>query len=502
MTDQRLTQYIKQLSQKGYDIQEIRGYLLKYYSQQEADAALWQFTKQERQRKFMKIFIILFAVIMVLFLIGLLIYKMIPNETLKEDKTKAAAIFTFSVKESIVQQGGILHYNLNSIPKLRKETITLEFKIADKQTNKAAASWKQIINKEDDFSGQQSYTIPPDFAVGNYKLVIKMSSGKDAQEYSKNVRVIMKSTEENCFDGIRNQDEQDVDCGGICAEKCEKESKIITEEIPAETKDNNEPVKTPQQTETKEPEEIQPKQSYIEIQKDYQLKSQAEKSAAASPQDAYNLCVQIISKTTAEDCLYEVAKISGSLTYCIDIQTEKERDSCYMYFATNNNEFACDEIVDAEYKNLCYGLLEIDAYKKKKQENLENGITEQIPINDFTVVYENKTDAAKTDIPSVYKQMPELKPEPKMEEKIIISNIALETIDAEKKISWKTNIASDSLVIYGYGEALDQQQYDEAVVVEHSVMISELSEGEYSFIINSSNEKLSAETEVGTFTFP
>src|SRR3989338_3276785 len=499
MADQRLTQYIKQLSQKGYNIQEIRGYLLKYYSQQEADAALWQHMKQEKQKKFMKLLLILFAAITILLLIGLLIYKMIPDVS-TEDNKATASTFTFSVKESAVQQGGVLHYNLNSIPKLRKETITLEFKIVDKQTNKAAASWKQIINKEDNFNGQQSYTIQPDFAVGNYKLVIKMSSGKDVQESSKNVRVLIKSDEENCFDGIKNQDEDDIDCGWICAKRCDEEDRIEYKQKAPEEKESSEAIETPQ-SETIKSDESVPKQSYTEIQKDYELKSQAEKSAATSPKEAYNLCLQIISKTTAEDCFYEVAKASDSLSYCTEIQTVKERDSCYMYFATNNNEFACDEIVDAEYKNLCYGLLEIDAYKKKQQENLENDITEQIPVKEFTVVYENKTDASKTDVSRVYKPIPELNPEPKKEQTIIISDITSETIDTNKKISWKTNIASDSLVIYGYGEALDQQQYSDAIVVEHSVMIPELSDGEYSFVINSSSETLSAETEVGTFTF-
>lgn len=40
-------------------------------------------------------------------------------------------------------------------------------------------------------------------------------------------------TKESCFDGIKNQNEEDIDCGGICSKKCEKIKalSLITGEI-------------------------------------------------------------------------------------------------------------------------------------------------------------------------------------------------------------------------------------------------------------------------------
>jgi hypothetical protein len=29
-------------------------------------------------------------------------------------------------------------------------------------------------------------------------------------------------TKETCFDGLKNQNEEDVDCGGVCFKKCKK----------------------------------------------------------------------------------------------------------------------------------------------------------------------------------------------------------------------------------------------------------------------------------------
>jgi len=489
-TNNPIKTYINQFLQKGYTLPDIRIYLLRYYPQKSIDPIINDFIKKEKNKRLMKIIFFIAFITSILFITALAIYYALPAPQTEKIN------FKYYLQLNTIQQGGTLPIILQNIPNKRDKEIEIDNKIIDANTNQELKSWNQKYNKEEIIKTEQSYAIPIDFDVGNYRLIIKITYGNIIEKDEHNFRVITKTTEKSCFDGIKNQNEQGPDCGGICGKKCEScfdkiknqnEEEIDCGGICAQKcfenkKITKETIETIQKKETIQTQPQTTKLTDSDLIQDNKLLQDAISKATTNSQDSANLCSQIISKTTNEQCLFELAKGSNTSNYCRDIQTENQRDSCYMYFVTNNNEFICEEITNEDFKNICSSLKDLDNYKKAQQIAKEQGTPLQY-IN-FTIINDTETIQNETATP------------------IVINGIKpLQNNESSITINWKTNKQSHSSVQYGINPAeLTNNNEDLLLTYDHIIILNDLSKGTYYYLINSSNDNSSAISELNNFT--
>jgi len=116
--------------------------------------------------------------------------------------------------------------------------------------------------------------------------------------------------EEFCHDGILNQDEEEVDCGGIC-EACTKSQREITIGLVNKTRD-----------------------------------------------EKMSFCITLSTDDTRDNCFRKLSRDEFDAIYCEAITVDAERDKCLMWFATKyeyriDNAPFCNLITDKYNKKTC-----------------------------------------------------------------------------------------------------------------------------------------------------
>jgi len=129
----------------------------------------------------------------------------------------------------------------------------------------------------------------------------------------------MVTTEESCFDQLKNQDEEGVDCGGLC-DPCDSIVKPDNEAILVKVKNMGD---------TNEPESVR-------------------------------LCNTIDNDRLKDDCYLELSENFGS-KYCDKIKSKSVTNICFMYFVQNGDYTVCSKIEDVYIKRSCESLQQINS---------------------------------------------------------------------------------------------------------------------------------------------
>jgi len=120
---------------------------------------------------------------------------------------------------------------------------------------------------------------------------------------------------ETCFDGVKNQNEEGVDCGGVCR-PCEHRDKLSADDA----------------------------------------LSEVAKKAKENPEAALLLCERMPKKREKDECTTSVAAEAGVSAYCSRVSIVSLRDSCYMRFALQNDFSVCEKVSNSYLKNSCFTL--------------------------------------------------------------------------------------------------------------------------------------------------
>jgi hypothetical protein len=154
-----------------------------------------------------------------------------------------------------------------------------------------------------------------------------------------------------CSDGLKNQDETNVDCGGACNAvngaywydgSCHRSSQQITP-IPIG--------------------ELTPQDIIIN----------ATATAATNPEKARMLCSQLESSTDKDTCYDKIAQVSDKQEYCALIVDTNTRDLCYKPFFFEHKDFTvCEKLTDPGNRQACEQLREL----QKIMEEMNKGNNE------------------------------------------------------------------------------------------------------------------------------
>jgi cell division septation protein DedD len=170
-----------------------------------------------------------------------------------------------------------------------------------------------------------------------------------------------------CTDGVRNQDETNIDCGGVCASvngaywydyACHMSPKPSTPITPT-----------------------QPSAQEIIIQ--------ASAAAENNPEEAKSICMQLETTSDKDACFEKIAEISKQKEYCELITEPNTRDLCYKPFFFEYKDFTvCEKLTDLESRKACEQLREI----QKIIDEMNSGNNEtaaQMTLNNTELNYFN-----------------------------------------------------------------------------------------------------------------
>ena len=137
-----------------------------------------------------------------------------------------------------------------------------------------------------------------------------------------------------CTDGIRNQDEMGIDCGGVCGGywydlKCNTQPK------------NNQPISSEKPISTGA--------QLLDLRV----------LAKSNPESAKNGCLNFDDEKVRDSCLKSVAQTAMESSYCELIYDNEERDLCYYPFFMQGDYSVCDKLTVKESLQTCAQLKQI-----------------------------------------------------------------------------------------------------------------------------------------------
>lgn len=480
MVDQQLTKYIETQLRKGYSAEALRNFLINYgYAPDAVDDGInYVYNHHVPHVRF-----IIFVGIMIAIIVsGIFFYAQTTTEP-EQDIFK----YTLSISNPKITHGEALSFtNDFEFENKQKYDIQVEYTIVNKKTNKKFDNWKETVLKNQEIAEQKTYDTKK-LVNGDYKLVVDIAYSDTKKQYFKSFKIVeekeeidlteklpekeivtgkQQTTETSCFDGIQNQGEQGIDCGGSCkiCETCFDGIKNQNEQGPDCEGICEIPCSTNQ--EQPHPSEI----SGIKGEEDYQIRDNALALASNNPNQSFEVCKTVVDGELRNDCFSELAKIGNNSVYCNGIINTENKDSCLWYFVKNYQEFnVCQGLHDDQFKAICKGLEDLEKIKKVQQQ-------------------ENKTDEQKGE--ELLKALNITVIEQPAQPVEIVPEITAVGFNYPNEktanITWATNILGDSAVYYGIDETKLTPIFDGALTSDHTILLQNLDQNtQYIFKVRS-----------------
>ena len=405
MAEKRLVDYVKGLLQRGYSASAIRDALLRYgYSAKEVDEAINSSLKPTiRHEIHFSLATIIVIVLIAASVIGtgLFFYFSQKPESKLLDLNLEPITTTVEAGQSIS-----FLKELSNLGSSKRYDVVIKQEIIDTKTNKIVTQKIETRAIETFGSTQTNILVPEDTKAGEYILraIVEYENKKAVATLP--VKILASATKkESCFDGIKNQDEIGIDCGGIC-KKCEEQTlecndnNACTNDIvengacinkpaipccgnniceeqekntciadcpnegpsqPTVTTDTLEQIKETART---NPEKALQECSKIEVPdlKDTCLGNIGE------VQKNKEYCAKIANARIKDLCHSNVAKLNNDNSICAEISTDSRKDSCYMTFVLDNKDYSvCNKITNKHLRQSCESLRQLN--ELSQQEN-------------------------------------------------------------------------------------------------------------------------------------
>ena len=359
MVNKKLVDYIQEQAKRGFDVQSIRGYLLRYgYSPADVDEAIRHISSPEIRHiiHFSPATLIGIAAIFVVMIVAVVVaFKFLPSKApatlldmnLESVKTTANSGEEITFISELDNLGSASRYDVN-----------LRYELINTKTNEILTFKEETRAIETKGSKQVTIEIPPNAAIGEYVLrAIATYNGQRAVA-TLPVKIGEKASKEE--------------------EVIEKPDGTVVEEKPEEI------VEEPAE-EAPQPEEEAAGTSAINtfetLEKVGQIANQNKKEAerlcnGLELQTSRDLCFNKIAEVLGDRaycsrindvnrtmgiCLSNIAKITGNSAVCEQITRDSMKDNCYMGFVTGGkNDFSvCDKVTNQYLRQSCESLKQL-----------------------------------------------------------------------------------------------------------------------------------------------
>jgi hypothetical protein len=403
MVRKKVVDYIRNLLQQGYNISTVKNVMSKYgYSNREIDQALEDIShasiRHEIHLSGTTLFAVIFMFLVIIGIIGFFYVNPPKGPSTLLDLNLEPVQTTVSPGENI-----IFVKELSNLGSTKRYDVVIKHEILHPSTYKSISPEKIETRAIETFGATRTMLkIPIDAETGDYILRTIVEYKKKKAIATLPIKIIDPGSPPTCEDGIKNQDEIDIDCGGVCkkchdklncqdnnpctndilingkcayndiipccgndicenGEKgiCSLDCVIIVERTPNEDIGSLDEIKNIART---DPVNALLKCNSIKVPsiKDTCI------SNIASAQNNQNYCTKITTIRIKDLCYSNIAKSKNDNKLCRDISTDGIRDSCYMTFVLDNDDYTvCLEIANEYLVQSCESLRQLHAINQK-----------------------------------------------------------------------------------------------------------------------------------------
>jgi hypothetical protein len=392
-----LVSYIREMQAKGYSLSSIKTMLMRYgYPENAIDNAIYNLSHAQ-SLQISKPVILGIAGALLVIIIGIS-FMFVGNVSSK--RLLSLAISDFS-KEVVLGNLFTASVDVVNNAKPPLEEVFMRYRIFNSE-KKPIAYQSDKIAVEKTKSLNVNMQIPGSSSEGDYTFFVnadyKASSASASSDFKVLSAQAVSQKKPTCSDGIKNQAEEDIDCGGQCkpCRKCplicqsDEPGKIgrcdastnfeckyetvaqcgddicsASEDVscpddcrnaslipPAEVVDIFSQLDSIKQLAASNEEEALKKCAGIQENfKDDCLKNVGEASLDA------NVCYKVVDDSLKDKCFSSIAKGLKSPALCENVREDK-RDQCYVSFAVDGDYSVCEKILNRYLKRSCEALKE------------------------------------------------------------------------------------------------------------------------------------------------
>ena len=308
---------------------------------------------------------IIFIIITIIILItGTLVILDLGGEQPSKTTTSSTELTLAAIKTT-VQPGESISFS-RKIHNLESYELTISYFLTNKYNDIIKTEYETINHLT---PTKKEIPIPEELPLGTYTLNAETTYNNQQLTYSIPIKIYQQtdSSQETCFDNMKNQDETEIDCGGVC-EPCEQ--------CPSSCDDNDECTfdecssktnyqciyteiggcQTPPQQQSPSP-STQYREGEVTLDS---IRVELTNKINSNPEEAAQLCGEVTEIIEQSLCFKTVAQLTKENKYCNYIIRQQSKDSCYMYFVLHLNETQhCDIIQDNYLKSSCESIKEI-----------------------------------------------------------------------------------------------------------------------------------------------
>ena len=375
MVKKSVINYVRGLIQKGYDVSTIKSNMLKYgYTSNEIDEAIRYVynptVRHEIHLSKATIFVVIFVVISLLGAAGFYFFSQ-PKAPSKLLDVNLEPVSTS------VQAGNEIVFlkEISNLGSSQRYDVELRQELLEPKSGKVVTQKAETRAVETTGSSQTQLLVPKDTKPGDYILrVIAEYDGKRAVA-TLPVKIIASSQQgqkETCFDGIKNQNEQGIDCGGTCSQCAQQQPKgcddndFCTTDSMENGKCVNKAIVPCCGNFICEEQEIC-KMDCEQIDQNFELIStetlnEIKETAKTNPSVALQQCSKMQVPDLKDTCISNIAEIQKNTNYCNQIKSQRIKDLCFSNIAeqTKNNAL-CSEIKTDTRRDSCYAFFFVPA---------------------------------------------------------------------------------------------------------------------------------------------
>lgn len=356
MVQQSLTEYVNKLLKSGYDVGAVRTTLINSgYSPVEVNQALsYAKTGPKKQISLnLKILIIgAISIILVILVILGAVWLLTPEP--KEISLAAEPVKTEAYPGDAISFLVELTSDVERI-----EPVLLTYELIDPKAEKIVLAKQDRLEIGRKRSLTVQISLPADINPGTYEIKIILSYKLGTKQRKFNFNVIETPdaavpTDDYAEEFVEEEVIEEVKCPESCddfnpctIDFCEKGLCKHTPKVPCCgngiceegesilncADDCSKTKKTPQE-----------------------IIQQAKTVATADPEAAAMLCNKLIRPNDIDLCFSEVAQTSGKSVICENIQTQDNKDTCYMEFAIDGDYSVCPKVLNSYLSKSCNSL--------------------------------------------------------------------------------------------------------------------------------------------------
>ncbi|MBI2542339.1 hypothetical protein HYV80_06530 [Candidatus Woesearchaeota archaeon] len=403
MPKKSLIDYIKKQLKKGYDVSSIRNVLLKYgYSGSEIDDAIGSTTiRHEIHLSRTSVFVVVLILVFLTGIVLFLRYKPVQTPSNLLDLNLEPIATNVAPGQSIA-----FIKELSNLGSAKRYDVVIKQEIIDPLTNEIVTQKIETRAIETFGSTQTKMLIPDDTKTGDYILraIVEYENKKAVATLP--VKIARAAKKETCFDGVKNQDEENIDCGGACnpcngqAKEC-NDNNQCTDDLVENGICSNKPIEPccgnnacesqenddcladcPKAAEPSFPALPEDLDEIKEAARANPLKALQQCSAIEVPdlkdecissiggvQRDKSYCARISNARIKDLCYSGIAKSSNDNSICRDISADSRKDSCYMTFVLDNKDYSvCGSIINNHLRQSCESLKQLNELSRASQE--------------------------------------------------------------------------------------------------------------------------------------